>query len=364
MYLILTQCFPSRVGGIESLVSNLALSIAKKKKVIVLADQHHIIYDSIYDNKYKDKLLIRRYRGFKYFRRRKKVSDLNLFIKSKKIELVISDTWKSLELCVENLNLNKIPVICLAHGNELLPKNEVKKKRIMSTLNKSTSIVVNSNFTAKLVEKLIQDKTKIKVVHPGANDLRSIKADVSIRITGDPVLLTLSRIEKRKGHFIVLNALIKLKDIFPNILYVIAGDGDEKPNIVNFVKKNSLEKNVLFVGSVNENQKKQLFDYTSIMIMPTLDESINRSIEGFGISYIEAAFFGIPSIASNVGGTPEAVLHEKTGIIIENNHQLFDEIKNLLLNKNKLKILGDNAKERAEKMFIWDEVADRYLLIS
>ena len=44
------------------------------------------------------------------------------------------------------------------------------------------------------------------------------------------------------------------------------------------------------------------------MVMPTTDESNERSVEGFGISYLEAAFYGIPSIASNVGGTPEAVL--------------------------------------------------------
>ena len=54
------------------------------------------------------------------------------------------------------------------------------------------------------------------------------------------------------------------------------------------------------------------------MVMPTLDESQNRSIEGFGIAYLEAAFFGIPSVASKVGGTPEAVLHKQTGIIIDN----------------------------------------------
>ena len=52
MILILTQCFPSRVGGIESLISNLALGLSKKNKVIVFADQHHPLNDSIFDNKY------------------------------------------------------------------------------------------------------------------------------------------------------------------------------------------------------------------------------------------------------------------------------------------------------------------------
>ena len=99
------------------------------------------------------------------------------------------------------------------------------------------------------------------------------------------------------------------------------------------------------------------------MIMPTLDESHNRSIEGFGITYIEAAFFGIPSIASNVGGTPEAVLHDNTGLIVENNNELFFKLKELLLDKNKLKYLGDNARKRAENTFTWENVVNNYLSI-
>ena len=52
MIIILTQCFPSRIGGIENLVSNLALGLGKKEKVIVFADRHHLFYDAIYDNQY------------------------------------------------------------------------------------------------------------------------------------------------------------------------------------------------------------------------------------------------------------------------------------------------------------------------
>ena len=51
----MTQCFPSRLGGIESLVSNLALGLSKKDKVMVLADKYHYFHDSIYDNLYKDR---------------------------------------------------------------------------------------------------------------------------------------------------------------------------------------------------------------------------------------------------------------------------------------------------------------------
>ncbi len=96
------------------------------------------------------------------------------------------------------------------------------------------------------------------------------------------------------------------------------------------------------------------------MIMPTIDETHANSIEGFGIAYIEAAQYGIPSIASNVGGTPEAVLHNQTGIIVNNINELDKTIENLLENKQKRIELGKNAKIRAENELSWKKQIEKY----
>ena len=96
------------------------------------------------------------------------------------------------------------------------------------------------------------------------------------------------------------------------------------------------------------------------MIMPTLDETKKLSIEGFGISYIEAALFGIPSIASNVGGAQEAVLHNETGIIIDNLDKLEIAIVDLIENNIKMKKLGEKAKKRAEIQLSWTNIIKDY----
>ena len=129
------------------------------------------------------------------------------------------------------------------------------------------------------------------------------------------------------------------------------------------VNDNNLQKNVLFVGLVNDEQKNFLFQRSNLMVMPTLDESKSRSIEGFGISYLEAAFFGIPSIASNIGGTLEAVLHNSTGKIINNIENLYKTIRELLLDNEQRKILGKNAQKRAIDEFSWDIIATKHLSI-
>ena len=96
------------------------------------------------------------------------------------------------------------------------------------------------------------------------------------------------------------------------------------------------------------------------MVMPTIDESVNKSIEGFGISYIEAALFGIPSIASNVGGTSEAVIHDKTGIILNHIDELEQNLNELLENDEKRIKLGEAAKKRAINDLQWDKVKEEY----
>ena len=96
------------------------------------------------------------------------------------------------------------------------------------------------------------------------------------------------------------------------------------------------------------------------MVMPTIDESVNKSIEGFGISYIEAALFGIPSIASNVGGTSEAVIHYKTGIILNHIDELEQNLNELLENDEKRIKLGEAAKKRAINDLQWDKVKEEY----
>jgi len=118
---------------------------------------------------------------------------------------------------------------------------------------------------------------------------------------------------------------------------------------------------LFFLVILMKIKKKYLFKNTNLMVMPTLDESKKNSIEGFGIAYLEAAYYGIPSIASNVGGTPEAVIHNETGIIISDMSELYNSLKELLSNKSKLNELGQKAKLRAENDFTWAAIGNKYL---
>ena len=277
------------------------------------------------------------------------------------------DTFNNGEEAIQGLEIKKYDLglfdikMPRMNGNELLIKDHKRSQLVIQTLEKVSTIVANSKFTVNLVKNLIPNKDNIKYVYPGAIDLNKVKSDSFIEIKGSPVLITLARLEKRKGHKAILKAVKELTSNFPKIQYIIAGEGPEKIYLQQLVKKYSLESNVFFTGFVNESQKKYLFEYVDLMVMPTLDEREKRSIEGFGIAYLEAAFFGIPSIASDVGGAKEAVLHNKTGIIINNIDDIYQSIHDLLINPNQRKKLGSRARKRALEDFNWDIVTKKYL---
>ena len=360
MIIILTQCYPPRIGGIENLVFNLSLHLSKYEKVLVLADQHKIIHETLFDRNYKDNLIIRRFGGLKYFRKRNKFRELKKIIELHHIKAVISDSWKSIEYPVSKFKNKKLPFFCLVHGNEIIIKNNRHHKRILNSFLKVNKIVSNSKFTKNLLQKSSPELKNIEIIYPGVSSFDHIIEEKVNLIDGTPTLLTLARLEKRKGHEIILHSINKLKNKYPNIRYIIAGEGEEKYKLKSIVSSLNISKNVMFIGSVNDAEKKFILNKTDLMIMPTLDESKKLSIEGFGITYIEAALFGIPSIASNVGGTKEAVLHNNTGIILDNLDELESTISDLIENKIRMKDLGENAKKRAQSQLSWTKIIKDY----
>ena len=361
MIVILTQCFPSRVGGIENLMFNLSYFLSKNNKVIILADRHSVIKDAVFDNKFKNNFFVRRFGGIKYFRKRNKVKELEKIISFQNVKVIISDSWKSLEMPINKLQIKRPPSICLVHGNEIIIKNKKHHKRLINTFKNVDRIVCNSVYTKNLLNKVRPELNKIEIIYPGVSSFDNIEEEKINLIDGEPTLLTLARLEKRKGHKNILYTISKLKKQYSNIRYIVAGDGEERSNLELLVNELKITNNVIFIRSLNDGQKKYIFKKTDLMIMPTTDETNRQSIEGFGIAYIEAATFGIPSIASNIGGSKEAVIHNETGLVLENINDLESSIRELIENKNKRKLFGQNAKKRALNELNWNSQVQKYL---
>ena len=355
MYLIITRSFPPELGGMQSLMWGLSRELSKNYMIKVFAD--HIDDHKDFDE--QASFSIERVGGIKLLRKYRKAQLINEFIKDNNIEGIIADHWKSLEL----LKTSK-KKYCLIHSKEINHKKGSSiNKRLVKVLNSTEKVIANSRYTKNLAVNCGVDEDKIIVINPGVDpaeklDKKSLDKVESLLKVKSPRLITVSRFDKRKNHEKVIMALRNLKQIYPDIVYICIGHGDEEENIKILVKELDLEGQVMFFKDISRNLKNALIAKSNIFVMPSVIHK--KSVEGFGIVYVEAAQYGIPSLGGKDGGASDAIEHQKTGLICDGNNldEIYSSI-NLLVENKKYLEYGNNAKNNVSR-FYWSNIIEKY----
>ena len=355
MYLIVTRSFPPEVGGMQSLMWGLAKEMSKNFMIKVFADyyENHKEFDK------KENFSIERVGGIKFLRKIRKAQLINEYLKESKVQCVIADHWKSLELIVTDKKR-----YCLIHGKEINhAKGSSLNKRANKVLNSVEKVIANSEYTKNLAIQNGVEQEKVVVINPGINPAQELNKTSLTKVesllkTKSPRLITVSRFDKRKNHAKVLMALRNLKQIYPNIVYICIGYGDEEQNLKDLVNELDLSGQVMFFKEITNELKNALVAKSNIFVMPSIKHK--SSIEGFGIAYIEAAQYGVPSLGGVDGGAVDAIQHKKTGLICDGNN--LDDIYsslNLMIENKKYLDFGKNAKELSSK-FYWSNKIEEY----
>jgi len=359
MIIVTTRSYPPELGGMQSLMGGLTIHLHKLHPIKVLADSFS--GDKNYDK--KNYFETKRIGGFKILKKYRKFNLLKEMLNKEPVKAIVADHWKSIELIPDNI-FNQIPIICLIHGKEINHETgSALNRRSIAALKKAKFIIANSQFTKNLATEKGCDAQKIHVINPGVNEpeLVTTEADKEAKQifnNSEIKIITVSRFDKRKGIDFSLLALKNIESIYPNFKYVIIGSGDEEENLRKTTKSLNLENNVVFLKNISFDLKNALLKNSNIFLMPSRIEG--TSVEGFGISYIEAASYGIPSIAGKDGGTADAIQDNKTGILCNGNDhaEIYDALKRIIENKKYLE-LGKNAEEFSKK-FYWKEVIKKY----
>ena len=355
MYLIVTRSFPPELGGMQSLMWGLTKEMSKNFMIKVFADyqENHKEFDK------KENFSIERVGGVKFLRKIRKAQLINEFLKENKVQGVIADHWKSLEL----INTDK-KKYCLIHGKEINhPKGSSINKRVIKVLDNVEKVIANSEYTKNLAIDSGIKKNKIVVINPGINpaqelNKRSLEKVESLLKIKSPRLITVSRFDKRKNHEKIIMAIRNLKQIYPNIVYICIGYGEEEDNIKDLVKELDLGSQVMFFKDISVDLKNSLIAKSDIFVMPSVIHK--SSVEGFGIAYVEAAQYGIPSLGGKDGGASDAINHDKTGLICDGNNldDIYSSLNSMIENKKYLEF-GKKAKEYVSK-FTWEKTFEKY----
>jgi phosphatidylinositol alpha-1,6-mannosyltransferase len=355
MYLIITKTFPPEIGGMQNLMWGLAKELSKDFMIKVFADYYedHKNFDEQFS------FSIERVGGIKLLRKYRKAQLINEFIKENKIEGIIADHWKSLELIKTSKKK-----ICLIHGKEINhEKSTSLNKRVLDVLNNVETIVANSEYTKDLAMSLGVPQDKIVVINPGVDQVQELDKTTLEKVENllkhkSPRLITVSRFDKRKNHEKIIMALRNLKQIYPDIVYICIGYGDEEENIRKLVAELSLQGQVMFFKDISNDLKNSLVAKSNVFVMPSI--IYKKSVEGFGIAYVEAAQYEVPSLGGKDGGASDAIEHQKTGLICDGNEldEVYSSINSMLEN-NKYLEYGKAAKENSSK-FEWNKIIEEY----
>ena len=355
MYLIVTRAFPPELGGMQSLMWGLTKEMSKNFMIKVFADyqKNHKEFDD------KESFSIERVGGIKFLRKIRKAQLINEFLKESKVQGIIADHWKSLELIKSNKKK-----YCLIHGKEINhPKESSINTRLIKVLNDTEKVIANSEYTKNLAIDKGVDKNKIVVINPGVNPAEELnkksleKVERLLKIK-TPRLITVSRFDKRKNHEKVIMALRNLKQQYPDIIYICIGYGDEENNLKKLVQELDLSSQVMFFKDISDDLKNSLLAKSDIFVMPSIIHK--TSVEGFGIAYVEAAQYGVPSLGGKDGGASDAIDDNKTGLICDGNNldDIYSSLNSMIENKKYLE-LGKNAKDYVSK-FQWSKVIEEY----
>ncbi len=261
-----------------------------------------------------------------------------------------------------------LPVECLIylHGDDVLCplKNPVLRRLFEWTLRRTKVIVCNSSFTQDYLKAHFQITRPVQVIHPtvrpekfgktNSENLHLLRTQIRQKhqIPEDAIaILSVGRLVRRKGFDRVIENLPTLLAEGLDIYYLICGRGPMESELRQLAENLGVTSRIIFAGFVPDDELAGYYAACDLFSMLTFFDSKVKSIEGFGIVYLEAGYFGKPVIASRVGGVEDAVLDKKTGLLVDPNssEEMLTVLRQLCANRELRERLGRKGQELATR---------------
>ncbi|MDA1017517.1 MAG: glycosyltransferase family 4 protein [Planctomycetota bacterium] len=264
--------------------------------------------------------------------------------------------------------LQGVPYISYVHGEdvEAAATSRELSWMVRRVIHNADYLIANSHNTASILTECWQVPSEhIRVVHPGVDTTRFVPAPASAVVRrrlgwkDRTVVLTVGRLQKRKGHDMMIRALRDIRDAVPDVLFAIVGDGQEREFLECLVKTEGVEGHVKFHGEINDRTMVQCYQQCDLFALP--NRQVGRDIEGFGMVLLEAQACGRPVLAGKSGGTSETMDIPRTGVVLpcEEPVQIAEQVVELLLNPERLESMGAAGREWAEQEFDWSALSRR-----
>lgn len=262
-----------------------------------------------------------------------------------------------------------VPFAFVSHGEDIGVTKTSREMTWMTrrVMRRAVGIIANSfNTRRMLLEDWAYPDAKIHVIQPGvdASKFTPAPADERFRTemgwNGRTVLLTVGRLQKRKGHDMVIRSLPGVRTKVPSVLYAIVGKGEEEPTLRTLAAECGVADAVQFLGAVSDETMTRCYQQCDLFVLANRTVGVG-DIEGFGMVLLEAQACGKPVVAGDSGGTGETMRVPDTGRIVncDGSDKLGELLMELLSNPAELTAMGRRGRAWVEERFDWPQVAAR-----
>ncbi len=227
--------------------------------------------------------------------------------------------------------------------------------------------IANSKNTASILQRFGVPARRIRIVYPGVDvqrftpdiDGRSVRRQFAPK--GETLILSVGRLQRRKGHDTTIRAIAALRERSVNVRYVIVGDGEDLRYLQDLASTLGVADSVVFAGEISADQLPAFYSACDVFVLANRIEQ--GDIEGFGIVFLEAASAGKPSIGGRSGGVPEAVADGETGLLVSGTDvpELAAAIERLAGDHTVRERMGRQGRDRARRSFTWQAAAQHML---
>lgn len=359
-HLLVTNDFPPKTGGIQNFLWELWRRLPSSEPLVYTTGYEGAdVFDS------KAPMRIVRSREPWLLPLPHVIRQVNQLALQHEAEIVIIDPVLPVGLIGAHLRL---PYAIVAHGAEVviparLPGARALVKKVMAS---SSGVIAASAYCAEECKRVMRNPVPCHVILPSVDSNAIKPLDTSARAeiranfgldSDAPMVLSVSRLVPRKGMDMLVHAAVKLAKTHKNLQVVIVGEGREKQSLERLIKR--LKAPVKLTGALTQKDVAKLYGCADIFAMLCQTRWAGLEQEGFGIVFLEAASAGVPQVAGNSGGAHEAVLHGKTGIVLERNtsQAAADAISALLSDHDRRRRMAEAARLRAVSDFSCDVLA-------
>ena len=352
------QLFLPDIGGIETLSASLLPELVKRGHQLAVVTSHG--RTSLPDETHYKGIPIYRF----HFRSAVKRENLPQLLKIRKRVAALKKTFQpdlvhihpvdpSGFFHLQTIQAHPAPTLVSLHTNITDLKNTNSDTIMGQLLEKAYWITAVSKAT---LEDAIRSKPEIanrcSVIY---NGIKTPGITPDLLPFDPPILLCLGRLIPSKNFDLVIEAMVILVKRYPHLRLIIAGDGLQREELQDLTVSHKLEEQVEFIGWVPPEDVPEVLNKATLLVLPSRRE-------GLPMAALEAAHMARPIITTDVGGNPEIVLHQQTGLIVQvgDVQGLVEAIAYLLDNPKVAQEMGDAARRHAQEFFNLENTADAY----